>query len=140
MPVFGPGRRVRNNPVVLSVVSSSGYGETLSRLLNAIERRGIRVFAQIDHAAGAREAGLELADEAVVIFGNPRAGTPLMQEDPTIGIELPLRMLVRDRGDAIVLSYNDPRDLARSYEVGGGAATLEALASLLSEIAREAAG
>ncbi len=130
----------RDNGVVLEVLSSSGYAETLDRLLAAIAGRGLTVFAQIDHAAAAREVDLELADEAVVVFGNPRAGTPLMQEDPRVGIELPLRVLIWDRGDAVVVGYNDPRELARSYDVSRRATTLDAMASLLGEIAAEAAG
>ena len=73
--------------------SASAYADTVSRLLEAIEERDLTVFARIDHAAGARAAGLELASEEVVAFGNPRAGTPLMQSDPRVGIELPLRIL-----------------------------------------------
>ena len=61
--------------------SVSGYSDTMRSLLAAIERRGLTVFARIDHAAAAREVGLELAEEEVVLFGNPRAGTPLMQSD-----------------------------------------------------------
>jgi uncharacterized protein (DUF302 family) len=79
---------------MLSTVSSSGYGETVTRLLDAITQKGLMVFAQIDHAAAAREAGMDLPDEVVIVFGNPRAGTGLMQADPRVGIELPLRMLV----------------------------------------------
>ena len=67
---------------MLTVVSSSGYLETLNRLLDAIARRDLTVFAQIDHAAAARAVEMELADELVVVFGNPRAGTPLMQKAP----------------------------------------------------------
>src|SRR5438270_13984771 len=100
-----------------TIVSSAGFSQTLARLLGAITGRGLTVFAQIDHAAAAREVGLELADEVVVVFGNPRGGTPLMQLDPRIGIELPLRILVWNGGDQTVVGYNDPRDLASSYEV-----------------------
>jgi uncharacterized protein (DUF302 family) len=70
------------------------HAETTRRLSEAVERRDLTVFARIDHAAAARDAGLQLADEEVLLFGNPRAGTPLMQSDPEIGIELPLRVLV----------------------------------------------
>jgi uncharacterized protein (DUF302 family) len=125
---------------MLTVISSSGCPETLSRLLDAIASRGLSVFAQIDHAAAARAVGLELADEVVVVFGNPRAGTPLMQQDPRIGIELPLRIVVWDRGGAAIVGYNDPRQLARSYDVGGLSPTLDAMSSLLADIAHEAAG
>jgi uncharacterized protein (DUF302 family) len=128
-----------NNAVVLTVVSSSGYVETLNRLLDAVARRGLTVFAQIDHAAAARAVDMQLGDEVVVVFGNPRAGTPLMQQDPRIGIELPLRMLVWDRGDAAIVGYNDPRNLSRLYDVTRQAPTLDAMSSLLDDIAREAA-
>ncbi len=110
----------------------------MKRLLESIAARGLGVFAQIDHAAAAREVGMELADEAVVVFGNPRAGTPLMQQDPRIGIELPLRVLVWDRGDATVVGYVDPRKLAHAYEVGGLSSTLDAMASLLCDLAHDA--
>jgi uncharacterized protein (DUF302 family) len=122
-----------------TVTSCSGYGETLSSLLEATAYRGLTVFAQIDHAEAAREVGMELADEAVVVFGNPRAGTPLMQEDPKIGIELPLRMLVWNDGEQTMVGYNDPRDLTRHYQVAPHAVTLEAMSALLEELAHEAA-
>jgi uncharacterized protein (DUF302 family) len=125
---------------VLTVASSSGYAETVTRLLEAIGRRGLNVFAQIDHAAAAREVGMALAEEQVIVFGNPRSGTPLMQHDPRVGIELPLRMLVWDSGDAAMVGYDDPRDLAGSYDLDGQAATLEAMASLLADLARDATG
>ena len=123
---------------MLTVVSSFGHSETLTRLLDGIARRGLTVFAQIDHAAAAREIGMDLADEVVVVFGNPRAGTPLMQADARIGIELPLRMLVWDQGGQAVVGYNDPRNLADSYDLTSQVATLDAMASLLDSLANDA--
>lgn len=122
-----------------TVTSSSRHGETLKRLLDAMARRGLAVFAQIDHAAAAREVGMELGEEVVVVFGNPRAGTPLMQADPRIGIELPLRMLVWESGDQTMVGYNDPRALKHFYAVAARAAALAAMSSLLDELAHEAA-
>jgi uncharacterized protein (DUF302 family) len=119
--------------------STLGYLETTMSLVAAIERRGLTVFARIDHAAGAREVGLELADEEVVLFGNARGGTPLMQDDPRVGIELPLRMLVWREGEEVLLGYRDPRELSVTYEVGGHQATLEQMAALLDGLASEAA-
>jgi uncharacterized protein (DUF302 family) len=89
--------------------SRSGYAETVSRLIAAITSRGLTVLGQIDHAAAANEVGLELPPEEVVLFGNPRAGTPPMQSDPRIGVEFPLRMLVWEDRDGALLGYNDPR-------------------------------
>lgn len=118
--------------------SSSGYAETLTRLLAGIERRQLTVFGQIDHAAGAREAGLALEDEVVVLFGSPKAGTPLMQADRQVGIELPLRILVWSEGGQALVGHHDPRELAAGYEVGSLAPTLDAMASLLGELTAEA--
>jgi uncharacterized protein (DUF302 family) len=118
--------------------SSAGYDETLKRLLAAIDQRGLTVFAQFDHAAGAREVGLELRNELVVVFGNPKAGTLLMQADPLIGIEFPLRMLIWEDAEGVNLGYNDPRDLARQYAVGQQAGMLETMSALLNDLAQEA--
>jgi uncharacterized protein (DUF302 family) len=120
--------------------STSGYAETTRRLIEAITSRGLTVVARIDHAAAASTAGLELAPEEVVLFGNPRAGTPLMQSDPRIGVELPLRMLVWEDGDGALLGYNDPRELAARYDVEPHHETLEMMSALLAALATEAAG
>jgi uncharacterized protein (DUF302 family) len=119
--------------------STSSYSETTRSLLAAIERRGLTVFAQIDHAAAAHEVGLELAEEQVVLFGSPRAGTPLMLSDRRIGIELPLRILLWRDGADVLLAYSDPRDLADEYEVAEHRSTLEQMAKLLEELASEVA-
>lgn len=123
---------------MLTRASSKGFTETLSQLLDAIAARGLTVFAQFDHAAGAREVDMELAAETVVVFGNPRAGTPLMQSDPRIGIELPLRMLVFNDDDTTLIAYNDPRELARVDDVSEYAPALDAMAALLADLADEA--
>jgi uncharacterized protein (DUF302 family) len=119
--------------------SASGYEETVAALIQAIERRGLSVFARIDHAGAAREVGLELAEEEVVLFGNPRSGTPLMLSDRRIGIELPLRMLVWREGEEVSLGYRDPRELSSEYDVAREQATLEQMARLLEQLAAEAA-
>lgn len=124
---------------MVTVVSSAGFSETLTRLLAAIASRNLTVFARFDHAAAARAVGMGLADETVVVFGNARAGTPLMQADPRIGIELPLRVLVWDGGETVLVGYNDPPDLATTYAVSGHGSTLGAMSSLLADLAREAA-
>jgi uncharacterized protein (DUF302 family) len=119
--------------------SSSGYAATAERLIAAIEDRGLTVFARIDHAAAAREAGMELAAEEVVLFGNPRAGTPLMQADPRVGVELPLRILIWEDGGSALLGHRDPRELAREYELQPHRETLEQMAALLDELVASAA-
>jgi uncharacterized protein (DUF302 family) len=119
--------------------SISSYSDTARSLLAAIEQRGLTVFARIDHAAAAREVGLELADEEVVLFGNPRAGTALMLSDRRIGIELPLRILVWRDGADVLVAYSDPRDLSDEYDVAEHRSTLEQMAKLLEQLTSEAA-
>ena len=97
---------------MLTTTSSFGHSETATRLRDAISQAGMTLFAQFDHAAGARDAGMELADEVVLVFGNPHAGTMLMQADPRVGVELPLRMLVWSQGGQTLVGYNDPKELA----------------------------
>ncbi|HTA15972.1 MAG TPA: DUF302 domain-containing protein [Solirubrobacteraceae bacterium] len=120
--------------------SVSGYAETMSSLVEAIERRGLTIFARIDHAGAAREVGLELADEEVVLFGNPRGGTPLMQRDPRIGIELPLRILVWREGEETLVAHHDPRELSSAYDVAQNWQALEQMEGLLEELVAEATG
>jgi uncharacterized protein (DUF302 family) len=119
--------------------SVSSYSDTTRSLLDAIERRGLIVFARVDHAAAARDAGLELAEEEVVLFGSPRAGTPLMVSDRRVGIELPLRILVWRDGVDVLLAYRDPRRLSDAYDLAEHRSTLEQMAKLLGELTNEAA-
>jgi uncharacterized protein (DUF302 family) len=120
--------------------STRSHAQTVGELVAAIERRGLTLFAQIDHAASARAAGLELADEQVLTFGNPQAGTPLMQSDPRVGIELPLRIVVWSTATEVLAGFNDPRELAGSYALAEQHQTLEQMATLLEMLAREACG
>jgi uncharacterized protein (DUF302 family) len=122
------------------VTGAAGVPTTVDRLRAALDGRGIQVFAEIDHAAGARAAGLDLADEVVVVFGAPLVGTPLMQADPRVGIELPLRMLVRDDDGTTIIEYEDPHALAERYALAPVRATLDGMATLLRTLADEIAG
>lgn len=125
-------------------VCPSAYGppETMDRLAAAATARGMAILARIDHAAAAAAVGLTLRPTAVLIFGNPKAGTPLMQAAQTIGIDLPLRALVwQDEQGKTWLGYNDPGWLAARHGAGIGVArTLAAMTEALAAVAEEAAG
>src|SRR5579871_3234066 len=89
--------------------SHHSVAETLERLSAALKAKGVREFARVDHAAGAAEVGLTLRPTTVVIFGNPAAGTPLMQADQRIGLDLPLKALVwQDEAGQVWLTFSDP--------------------------------
>jgi len=102
-----------------TILSNFGPKDTMDRLETEIRAQRITVFARIDHAAGAAEAGLTMRSTEVLIFGNPRAGTPLMQSNQTIGIDLPLKVLVwQDVSGKTWLSYNEPSWLAKRHGAG----------------------
>src|SRR4051795_13016438 len=99
---------------LITVSSSFGPEETMKRLEAEVRAKGMTVFARVDHAAGAAEAGLPLPPTELLIFGNAKAGTPLMQATPTAGIDLPLKALVyEDSAGKVWLSYNDPVWIAK---------------------------
>lgn len=124
------------------VTRPSGHGpkETMERLVAAIEAHGMSVFARVDHAAGARSAGLELRPTELLLFGNPRGGTPLMQAAQTVGIDLPLRALVwQDEEMRTWLAYDDPGFLAGRHHLGEAAGpALAAMTAALAAVAQAA--
>jgi uncharacterized protein (DUF302 family) len=110
----------------------------VDRLTASLRVRGVEVFATIDHAAGARRAGLDLADEVLLVFGSPAVGTALMQADPRSGLDLPLRVLVWSQDGTTRLAYQDPAELAERYAVGSEQATLGKLGGMLEQLVAEA--
>jgi len=101
-----------------TIPSSYGPKDTMDRLEAEVRTKGMTVFARIDHAAGATAAGLSLRPTEVLIFGNAKAGTPLMLSVQTIAIDLPLKALVwQDASGDTWLSYNDPAWLAQRHEL-----------------------
>lgn len=125
---------------LIARVSKFGPKETADRLAAAVTSRGISILARIDHAAAASAVGLELRPTEVLIFGNPRAGTPLMQAVQTAGIDLPLKAQVwQDETGATWLAYNDPQWLAHRHGVDSGLdRTLDAMAAALAALGSEA--
>jgi len=120
--------------------SSYGPKDTMTRLEAEVKARGMTVFARIDHAAGAAGAGLPLRPTELLIFGNAKAGTPLMQTVQTTGIDLPLKALVwEDASGATWLSYNDPAWLAQRHGVAGETETVIGMMSKALDAVAQAA-
>jgi uncharacterized protein (DUF302 family) len=126
---------------LISVSSTFGAKETMDRLEAEVKARGLTVFARIDHAAGAAEVGLALRPTVLLIFGNARAGTPLMQADQAVGIDLPLKALVtEDASGKVWVSYNDPHWIAQRHGLGAATRqTAEAMAAALNAVVTKAA-
>ena len=125
-----------------TISSQHSVKATIDRLENAAKAKGLTIFARIDHAAGATSVGLPLRPTELLIFGNARGGTPLMQLAQTVGIDLPLKALAwEDAAGKTWLSYNEPAWLAERHGVEEqGAAVANTLANAIAALAKEATG
>lgn len=96
--------------------SRYSFAETLQRLESSLEQHGLKVFCRIDHSSEAEKAGLQMRPTQVIVFGSPKAGTPLMVAAPTLAIDLPLKALVWEAEDGNVrVSYNSPEYLQQRH-------------------------
>jgi uncharacterized protein (DUF302 family) len=127
---------------LVTIASKFSVKETLDRLEANLKTKDITVFARIDHAAGATSVRMPLRPTELLIFGNPKAGTPLMQSNQTIGIDLPLKVLAwQDASGKTWISYNDPSWLAKRHGLGQEVqATVNGLDAALSALAKTASG
>jgi uncharacterized protein (DUF302 family) len=124
---------------LMTIKSGHSPRHTMNRLEAAVAAKGMTVFARIDHAAGASAAGLSLRPAEVLIFGNAKGGTPLMQAAQTIAIDLPLKALVwQDASGDTWLSWNDPAWLAARHGLGGAESAIGKLTAVLGEVAEAA--
>ena len=116
----------------IEYLSANGVDATLGRLLEAIEGAGMKVFATIDHAAGARAVGLAMPASTVLLYGSAKGGTPIMLETPAAALDLPLRLLVREGGyGKAILSFHPIADVLQdagvSLEMAGRLAPAQQL-------------
>ena len=125
-----------------TIKSRFGPEDTMNRLLAEVKARGMTVFAHIPHAKGAAAVGVPLNPNDLLIFGNAKVGTSLMKSEPTIGIDLPLKVLVWQDADGITwLSYNDPAWLANRHGLGPDVeATIKTMTGALHAVTAAAAG
>lgn len=118
------------------VIKTSDFGvtKTIDRLGIALERKGITVFKRVNHAKGAAKVGLDLAAAEVILFGNPKLGTPLMQSNPMIGLDLPLKALAwKDADGTVKLAYTDADWLAKRYGITDKAKVFKVMAGALNK-------
>jgi uncharacterized protein (DUF302 family) len=124
---------------IVRMRSSHSVAETMDRLESLLKGRGVIVFARIDFSADAARAGLTMRAEQLLVFGNPRAGTPLMVASPTAGLDLPLKALVwEDATGGTWIAYNDAQYVLRRHDLPSAlAANLAAVLPLIEQAARE---
>jgi len=127
---------------LITLESAYSATETMDRLADNVTKAGLHIFARVDHAAGAEQVGMPLRPTQLLIFGQARGGTPLMQENQTAGIDLPLKALAwTDAAGKNWLSYNDPEWIAQRHELGAASAqAVQTMRGALAKLAGAAAG
>lgn len=127
-------------PGLVMMGSAHGVSETVDRLERGLSAAGFKIFARVNHGAGAKSVDLELADTELLIFGKPQAGTLLMQSSRTVGIDLPLKYLVwQDADGKVVIGWNDPAWLAERHGINDRAPVVGKIQGALRKFASEAA-
>jgi uncharacterized protein (DUF302 family) len=125
---------------MITVQSAHSVAATVDRLEKALGGAGFKVFARIDHAAGAKSVDMPLPPTELLIFGKPAAGTQLMQSQRTVGIDLPLKYLVWEDADGkVMVGWNDPAWLAQRHGIQDKAPVIEKIQGALKKFANEAA-
>lgn len=114
--------------------SASDVATTADKLVAAVEGAGAKVFARVDHAAGAASIDAELAPMILVMFGNPKLGTPILQAAPQAGLDLPIRVLIWDDNGATKIGYLDPADFKARYDVEGADKSFEMMTGALGKL------
>ena len=118
---------------IQSCVSHYSVDETVHRLEALLQERSVKLFCVIDHSGEAAAAGLSMPSTKVVIFGSPKAGTPLMQAAPSLALDLPLKLLIAEQPDGTVrISWNDPAWLEQRHALPHGMATAIAVIEVLA--------
>ena len=103
---------------IMSIPSHFSVDETVARIKQALDSGGIKIFAIVDHSGEAERVGLHMPNTKLIIFGNPKAGTPLMIAAPSVAIDLPLKLLVcEDAAGKTWVSYNSPEFLSARHDV-----------------------
>jgi uncharacterized protein (DUF302 family) len=121
---------------LVALESKYDVKETLDRLAAELDKRGIKVAARIDHAAGAKAVGMELPPIEVLMFGNPRLGTPLMQSAPAIGIDLPMKVLAwQDKAGKVWIGYTAPETLKARHDISDRDEVIRLMAAALDGLA-----
>jgi uncharacterized protein (DUF302 family) len=118
LPASGASNPVKHKNGIVDVPSDHSVDETVARVKNILETKGITLFALIDHSGEAEKVGMKMRPTKLLIFGSPKAGTPLMLAAPSIAIDLPLKILVwEDAEGKVWLSYNSPEYLQERHNL-----------------------
>ena len=133
---FAEAMSTKNDNGLITLKSNHDVSETINRLEAVLNKKGMTVFKRIDHSAGAEKAGIELRPTELLIFGNPKVGTPLMLCSQTAAIDLPQKVLAyEDEKGQTWLSYNDPAYMAKRHGIKNCEAPLQKVSNALAKFA-----
>jgi len=124
---------------MINVASDYNVKETADRLENILAEKGMTIFKRINHSKGAANVGIKMPETELFIFGNPKVGSPLMQCQQSVAIDLPQKALVwADDQGKVWISYNDPRYLKKRHNISGCEETIAKIEKALSGITNTA--
>lgn len=123
----------------ITKTSSHDVAGTADRLVAAVEGAGATVFARVDHQKGAMSVGSEIPGATLVIFGNPKIGTPIIAENPKAGLDLPIRVLIWDDSGQTMIGYLSPDELASRYGLAASAEALKTMGGAAGKLTDKAA-
>jgi uncharacterized protein (DUF302 family) len=124
---------------VIDVRSAHSVEETANRLESIMQEKGMTIFKRVNHSEGAANVGIELRKTELIIFGNPKVGSPLMQCQQSVAIDLPQKALIWEDSDSQVwVSYNDPRYIGKRHDISGCDEVISKIEKALSGIAKAA--
>lgn len=123
------------------VVISGGLSvpDTVAKLETIIRASPANLMAKIDHGANARDAGLELGQSVLLVFGSPEVGTPIMQENRSAGLDLPAKILVYEQGGQTKIAYTDPQAIREQHAIEGAGQQFDQMSAVLARFVEEAA-
>ena len=124
---------------IVNVPSAFGVEETSDRMEHILSEKGMTIFNRIKHSEGASKVGIELRETELIIFGNPKVGSPLMKCQQSVAIDLPQKALIwRDENSRVWISYNDPEYLKKRHNITGCDEVIAKIEKALSGITKAA--
>lgn len=136
---FAEAMSTKNDNGLITLKSNHNVSETINRLEAVLNKKGMTIFKRVDHSAGAEKVGIELRPTELLIFGNPKVGTPLMLCSQTAAIDLPQKALAHeDEKGQTWLSYNDPAYMAKRHDIQGCEKAIQKVSNALSNFAKAA--
>ena len=137
LSLIGNTANATNVNGIIKIKSAHSVTETINKLETVLTKKGMTIFKRVNHTAGAEKAGLQLRPTELLIFGNPKVGTPLMLCSQTAALDLPQKALAyEDKNGQVWLAYNDPAYMAKRHDTKGCDAAIQKVTNALANFSR----